>query len=48
LQANDGLTAFRYLNGKKVPAKPPPNDNHRKTRVAMVHDSGNQITERRN
>ena len=45
MQASWTFSAFRYLNGKKVPAEPPPDHHYGESSVAVVHDSGNQIPE---
>jgi hypothetical protein len=48
MQASQAISAFRYLNGKKVPAKPPPDHHYGKPGVAVVHDSRDKVTKRRN
>jgi hypothetical protein len=45
MQASWTFSAFRYLNGKKVPAEPPPDHHYGESGVAMMHDPGDQVAE---
>lgn len=47
MQASQGFSAFRYLNGKKVPAEPPPDHHNGDSGVAMMHESSDQVAEGR-
>jgi len=48
MQAKKRYGEFRYLIGKKVPAKPPPDDYYGDSGVPIMHYSRDQITEWRN